>query len=138
MLGMDRIQPPLAAEGARIAGASRIIGVDLNSKRFEEAKKFGVTEFVSPKEHKKPVQEVITEMTDGGVDRSVECTGSSLHTSFPQPIPDASVLPADSAPASSGSSLSEPPESSPNNDVTVPPPLRRSDRAYVEMRISYL
>ncbi|KAG5541441.1 hypothetical protein RHGRI_021309 [Rhododendron griersonianum] len=52
----------------------------------------------------------------------------SLHTSFPQPIPDASVLPADSAPASSGSSLPEPPESSPNNDVTVPPPLRRSDR----------
>ncbi|KAG5554588.1 hypothetical protein RHGRI_012227 [Rhododendron griersonianum] len=60
-----------AAEGARIAGALRIIGVDLNSKRFEEAKKFGVTEFVNPKEHKKPVQEVIAEMTDGGVDRSV-------------------------------------------------------------------
>ncbi|KAE9461307.1 hypothetical protein C3L33_06787, partial [Rhododendron williamsianum] len=57
-------------------GASRIIGVDLNSKRFEEAKKFGVTEFVNPKEHNKPVQEVIAEMTDGGVDRSVECTGS--------------------------------------------------------------
>jgi alcohol dehydrogenase class-P len=65
-----------AAEGARIAGASRIIGVDLNSNRFEEAKKFGVTEFVNPKEHEKPVQEVIAEMTDGGVDRSVECTGS--------------------------------------------------------------
>ncbi|XP_065857795.1 alcohol dehydrogenase 1-like [Euphorbia lathyris] len=64
-----------AAEGARIAGASRIIGVDLNSNRFEEAKKFGVTEFVNPKDHKKPVQEVIAEMTDG-VDRSVECTGN--------------------------------------------------------------
>ncbi|KAG5545529.1 hypothetical protein RHGRI_017883 [Rhododendron griersonianum] len=61
--------------------------------------------------------------------RSLVSSGS-LHTSFPQPIPDASVLPADSAPASSGSSLSKPPESSPNNDVTVPPPLRRSDRAY--------
>ncbi|KAF9678990.1 hypothetical protein SADUNF_Sadunf07G0093600 [Salix dunnii] len=65
-----------AAEGARIAGASRIIGVDLNSNRFEEAKKFGVTEFVNPKDYNKPVQEVIAEMTDGGVDRSVECTGS--------------------------------------------------------------
>uniref|UniRef100_A0A6N2NAI9 alcohol dehydrogenase n=1 Tax=Salix viminalis TaxID=40686 RepID=A0A6N2NAI9_SALVM len=65
-----------AAEGARIAGASRIIGVDLNSNRFEEAKKFGVTEFVNPKDYDKPVQEVIAEMTDGGVDRSVECTGS--------------------------------------------------------------
>ncbi|KAH9691559.1 Alcohol dehydrogenase 1 [Citrus sinensis] len=72
-----------AAEGARIAGASRIIGVDLNSSRFEEAKKFGATEFVNPKDYNKPVQEefhiiakqVIAEMTNGGVDRSVECTG---------------------------------------------------------------
>ncbi|RVW32716.1 Alcohol dehydrogenase 1 [Vitis vinifera] len=65
-----------AAEGARIAGASRIIGIDLNPKRFNDAKKFGVTEFVNPKDHDKPVQEVIAEMTDGGVDRSVECTGN--------------------------------------------------------------
>ncbi|KAI3686622.1 hypothetical protein L1987_80302 [Smallanthus sonchifolius] len=54
-----------AAEGARIVGASRIIG----------AKKFGITEFVNPKDYKKPVQKVIAEMTNGGVDRSVECTG---------------------------------------------------------------
>ncbi|KAM5551123.1 hypothetical protein ABKV19_026116 [Rosa sericea] len=65
-----------AAEGARVSGASRIIGVDLNSNRFEAAKKFGVSEFVNPKDHNKPVQEVIAEMTNGGVDRSVECTGS--------------------------------------------------------------
>ncbi|PWA66844.1 alcohol dehydrogenase 1 [Artemisia annua] len=65
-----------AAEGARIAGASRIIGVDLNANRANEAKKFGVTEFVNPKDHDKPIQEVIVEMTDGGVDRSVECTGN--------------------------------------------------------------
>ncbi|KAL0351577.1 UNVERIFIED_CONTAM: Alcohol dehydrogenase 1 [Sesamum calycinum] len=65
-----------AAEGARLAGASRIIGVDLNPSRFEEAKKFGVTEFVNPKDHDKPVQQVLAEMTDGGVDRSVECTGN--------------------------------------------------------------
>ncbi|KAB1220909.1 Alcohol dehydrogenase 1 [Morella rubra] len=65
-----------AAEGARIAGASRIIGVDMNSSRFEQAKKFGCTEFVNPKDHDKPVQEVIAEMTDGGVDRALECTGS--------------------------------------------------------------
>lgn len=65
-----------AAEGARIAGASRIIGVDLNANRFEEARKFGCTEFVNPKDHSKPVQEVLAEMTDGGVDRSVECTGN--------------------------------------------------------------
>ncbi|RAL48168.1 hypothetical protein DM860_005592 [Cuscuta australis] len=65
-----------AAEGARLAGAARIIGIDLNPKRFEDAKKFGVTEFVNPKDHTKPVQEVIAEMTNGGVDRSVECTGN--------------------------------------------------------------
>ncbi|CAD5195664.1 unnamed protein product [Musa acuminata subsp. malaccensis] len=65
-----------AAEGARIAGASRIIGVDLNPSRFEVAKKFGITEFVNPKDHDRPVQEVIAEMTNGGVDRSVECTGN--------------------------------------------------------------
>jgi alcohol dehydrogenase class-P len=65
-----------AAEGARIAGASRIIGVDLNPSRFEEARKFGCTEFVNPKDHNKPVQQVLADMTNGGVDRSVECTGN--------------------------------------------------------------
>jgi alcohol dehydrogenase class-P len=65
-----------AAEGARIAGASRIIGVDLHPDRIKGARKFGVTELVNPKDHKKPIQEVIADMTDGGVDRSVECTGN--------------------------------------------------------------
>lgn len=65
-----------AAEGARASGASRIIGVDLNPSRFEGAKKFGVNEFVNPADHKKPVQEVLAEMTNGGVDRSIECTGN--------------------------------------------------------------
>ncbi|TYH76793.1 hypothetical protein ES332_D04G111000v1 [Gossypium tomentosum] len=55
-----------AAEGARVCEASRII-----------AKKFGCTEFVNPKDHNKPVQEVIAEMTGGGVDCSIECTGST-------------------------------------------------------------
>ncbi|CAN1801805.1 Alcohol dehydrogenase [Linum perenne] len=62
-----------AAEGARMCGASKIIGVDLNPSRFEEGMRHN---FVNPKDHKKPVQEVIADMTDGGVDRSVECTGS--------------------------------------------------------------
>ncbi|KAL7208520.1 hypothetical protein ACSBR1_030292 [Camellia fascicularis] len=64
-------------EGARVSCASRIISVDLNSIRHEQTKKFGVTEFVNPKDYNKPVQEVISEMTNGGVDRSVECTGST-------------------------------------------------------------
>uniref|UniRef100_A0A2P2QLG2 alcohol dehydrogenase n=1 Tax=Rhizophora mucronata TaxID=61149 RepID=A0A2P2QLG2_RHIMU len=65
-----------AAEGTRISGASRIIGIDINPSRFEQAKKFGITEFVDPKDHEKPVREVIVEMTNGGVDRSIECTGN--------------------------------------------------------------
>ncbi|XP_057987114.1 alcohol dehydrogenase 2-like isoform X5 [Hevea brasiliensis] len=65
-----------AAEGARFSGASRIIGVDVNPNKFEQAKKFGVTEFVNPKDHNKPVQEVLVEMTNGGVDTSIECTGN--------------------------------------------------------------
>ncbi|KAI8531461.1 hypothetical protein RHMOL_Rhmol11G0138600 [Rhododendron molle] len=64
-----------AAEGARVSGASRIIGVDLHPDKIQLAKQFGVTEFVNPKDHTKPVQEVIIEMTQGGVDRSIECTG---------------------------------------------------------------
>ncbi|CAK9141405.1 unnamed protein product [Ilex paraguariensis] len=62
--------------GARISGASRIIGVDLSPHRFNGSKKFGVNEFMNPKDYDKPVQEVIAEMTDGGADRSLESTGN--------------------------------------------------------------
>ena len=40
------------------------------------AKNFGVTEFISPKEHEKPIQQVIVDLTDGGVDYSFECIGN--------------------------------------------------------------
>ncbi|KAL5990153.1 hypothetical protein ACLOJK_011050 [Asimina triloba] len=73
--GKSSAEQDLAAEGAKILGASRIIGIDLNPQRFEQAKEFGVTEFINPKDHVKPVQEIIAEITNGGVDRSVECTG---------------------------------------------------------------
>nr|QMS43729.1 alcohol dehydrogenase [Betula platyphylla] len=52
------------------------VGLAVSSSCCFYAKKFGVTEFVNPKDHNKPVQEVIAELTDGGVDRAVECTGS--------------------------------------------------------------
>ncbi|XP_043468227.1 alcohol dehydrogenase class-3-like [Leptopilina heterotoma] len=64
------------ALGCKTAGASRIIGVDINSSKFEKAKVFGCTEFVNPKDHKKPIQEVLTEMTDGGLDYTFECVGN--------------------------------------------------------------
>lgn len=62
--------------GCKEAGATRIIGVDINPDKFEKAKEFGGTEFVNPKDHSKPIQEVLVEMTDGGVDYSFECTGN--------------------------------------------------------------
>ncbi|KAI3897420.1 hypothetical protein MKX03_025438 [Papaver bracteatum] len=64
------------AEGARIRGASKIIGVDLNPEKFEIGKKFGVTDFINPKDYgEKPVSEVIKEMTNGGADYCFECIG---------------------------------------------------------------
>lgn len=40
------------------------------------AKNFGVTEFINPKDHEKPIQQVISDLTDGGVDYSFECIGN--------------------------------------------------------------
>ncbi|WP_036759705.1 S-(hydroxymethyl)glutathione dehydrogenase/class III alcohol dehydrogenase [Photobacterium halotolerans] len=62
--------------GATMAGASRIIGIDINEHKFALAKKLGATDCVNPKDHDKPIQEVIIEMTDGGVDFSFECIGN--------------------------------------------------------------
>ena len=62
--------------GCQVAGATRIIGVDIDPKKFDKAKEFGATEFVNPKDHSRPIQEVLVEMTDGGVDYSFECIGN--------------------------------------------------------------
>ncbi|XP_039784737.1 alcohol dehydrogenase-like 3 isoform X7 [Panicum virgatum] len=64
-----------AAEGARLRGVARIIGVDINPEKFIKGKEMGVTDFINSKACGKPVHEVIREMTDGGVDYSFECTG---------------------------------------------------------------
>lgn len=62
--------------GARMAGAGRIIGIDINESKFDLAKQLGATDVVNPKHFDKPIQEVIVEMTDGGVDYSFECIGN--------------------------------------------------------------
>jgi S-(hydroxymethyl)glutathione dehydrogenase/alcohol dehydrogenase len=62
--------------GARMAGAGRIIGIDINESKFDLAKQLGATDVVNPKHYDKPIQEVIVEMTDGGVDFSFECIGN--------------------------------------------------------------
>ncbi|WP_043319195.1 S-(hydroxymethyl)glutathione dehydrogenase/class III alcohol dehydrogenase [Microbulbifer sp. HZ11] len=62
--------------GARLAKAGRIIAVDINESKFELAKKLGATDCINPKNFDKPIQEVIVELTDGGVDYSFECIGN--------------------------------------------------------------
>lgn len=65
-----------AVIGAVMAKASRIIAIDINESKFELAKKLGATECINPKDHEKPIQDVIVELTDGGVDYSFECIGN--------------------------------------------------------------
>uniref|UniRef100_A0A8D3CWG8 Alcohol dehydrogenase 6 n=1 Tax=Scophthalmus maximus TaxID=52904 RepID=A0A8D3CWG8_SCOMX len=65
-----------AVMGCRAAGARRIIGVDVNPDKFAKAAALGATECVNPADHGKPIQEVLAEMTDGGVDYALECVGS--------------------------------------------------------------
>ncbi|MAZ87597.1 MAG: S-(hydroxymethyl)glutathione dehydrogenase/class III alcohol dehydrogenase [Cellvibrionaceae bacterium] len=62
--------------GATMAKASRIIAIDINESKFDLAKKLGATECINPKNYDKPIQEVIVELTDGGVDYSFECIGN--------------------------------------------------------------
>ncbi|WP_010199121.1 S-(hydroxymethyl)glutathione dehydrogenase/class III alcohol dehydrogenase [Psychrobacter sp. PAMC 21119] len=65
-----------AVIGAAMAKASRIIVIDINESKFELAKKLGATDCINPKDYDKPIQEVIVELTDGGVDYSFECIGN--------------------------------------------------------------
>src|SRR5690625_1659114 len=62
--------------GATKAKASRIIAVDINEKKFELARQLGATDCINPNDYDKPIQEVIVELTDGGVDYSFECIGN--------------------------------------------------------------
>lgn len=62
--------------GARMAKAGRIIAIDINESKFDIAQQLGATDVVNPKSCDKPIEEVIVEMTDGGVDYSFECVGN--------------------------------------------------------------
>jgi S-(hydroxymethyl)glutathione dehydrogenase/alcohol dehydrogenase len=63
-------------QGAVIARAGRIIGVDINPDKFPMAEAMGATDCVNPKDHNDPIQNVIVDLTDGGVDYSFECVGN--------------------------------------------------------------
>ncbi|MFA0811694.1 S-(hydroxymethyl)glutathione dehydrogenase/class III alcohol dehydrogenase [Microbulbifer epialgicus] len=65
-----------AVIGAKMAGAERIIGIDINEDKFALAKKLGATECINPKNYEQPIQDVIVDITDGGVDYSFECIGN--------------------------------------------------------------
>lgn len=65
-----------AIQGAVQAKASRIIAIDVNPDKFALAQEMGATDLVNPKDYDQPIQDVIVEMTDGGVDYSFECIGN--------------------------------------------------------------
>jgi S-(hydroxymethyl)glutathione dehydrogenase/alcohol dehydrogenase len=63
-------------QGAVMANAERIIAVDVNPTKEEMARQLGATDFVNPKDYDQPIQDVIVELTDGGVDYSFEAVGN--------------------------------------------------------------
>lgn len=63
-------------QGAKMAKAGRILAVDINDRKFEMAKKFGATDCINPNNFDKPIEQVIIDMTEGGVDYSFECVGN--------------------------------------------------------------
>ena len=63
-------------QGARIAGADKIVGVDINPSKNVLAEKFGMTHFVNPKEVEGDLVPYLVDLTDGGADYSFECIGN--------------------------------------------------------------
>ena len=65
-----------AIQGATMAKAARILAIDINPDKFELAKQLGATDTVNPRDYDAPIQDVVVELTNGGVDYSFECVGS--------------------------------------------------------------
>ena len=63
-------------QGAKMAGADKIVGVDINNSKKEWGEKFGMTHFVNPKDVSDVVAHIV-ELTDGGADYSFDCTGNT-------------------------------------------------------------
>lgn len=61
--------------GCKVAGAARIIAVDINKDKFAKAREVGATECIDPQDYDKPIEEVLRDMSDGGVDFSFEAIG---------------------------------------------------------------
>ena len=63
-------------QGAKMAGVSKIIAIDINDNKKKMSMDFGATDFINPKEIEGDLVEHIVKMTDGGVDYSFECVGN--------------------------------------------------------------
>ncbi|MEQ8968883.1 MAG: S-(hydroxymethyl)glutathione dehydrogenase/class III alcohol dehydrogenase [Coleofasciculus sp. C1-SOL-03] len=63
-------------QGARMVGASQIVGVDINPDKRELAEKFGMTDFVNPRDVEGDLVPYLVELTKGGADYSFECIGN--------------------------------------------------------------
>ena len=64
-------------QGAKLAGADKIVGIDTNPKREALAREFGLTDFVNPKEVKGDLVAHLVALTNGGADYSFECIGNT-------------------------------------------------------------
>jgi S-(hydroxymethyl)glutathione dehydrogenase/alcohol dehydrogenase len=62
--------------GAVMAGASRILAIDVNPEKFAIARQLGATDCIDPTGYEEPIQQVIVDLTEGGVDYSFECIGN--------------------------------------------------------------
>ncbi len=69
-IGMSVIQ------GAKMIGASRIVGIDINPDKFDFAYKMGATDCINPNDYEDSIVKVIVDMLDGGADYSFECIGN--------------------------------------------------------------
>uniref|UniRef100_A0A8C2Y8D8 Alcohol dehydrogenase 1-like n=1 Tax=Coturnix japonica TaxID=93934 RepID=A0A8C2Y8D8_COTJA len=72
-----KVKPGSTCAVFGLGGASRIIAIDINKDKFAKAKEMGATECINPKDFKKPIQQVLTEMTGHGVDYSFEVVGTT-------------------------------------------------------------
>ncbi|KFO28508.1 Alcohol dehydrogenase E chain [Fukomys damarensis] len=61
--------------GCKAAGAAKIIAVDINKDKFKKAREVGATECINPQDYDKPIEQVLKEMSNGGVDFSFEVIG---------------------------------------------------------------
>src|SRR5207244_7971625 len=64
-------------QGAKMAGADKIIGVDINDSKEEWGRRFGMTDFVNPKKITGDIVPHLVTLTDGGADYTFDCTGNT-------------------------------------------------------------